>query len=103
MRRFAGDPPPDPLADNRETSTFIYKYNGKNLTSERLPNGKVNMLTGRLGKPQGILPLLRERAGNSVHSEQFANDQPQFLNVQVSQEECSHASTHFIVVRPIAI
>ena len=75
-RRFAGDPPPDPLADNRETSNYIYKYNGKNLTSERLPNGKVNMLTGRYGKPEGILPLLRERAGNPVHSEQFANDQP---------------------------
>jgi hypothetical protein len=75
-RRFAGDPPPDPLADNRETSNFIYKYNGKNLTSERLPNGKVNMLTGRLGRPEGILPLLRERAGNPVHTEQFSRDQP---------------------------
>jgi hypothetical protein len=26
-RRFAGDPAPDPLADNRESSNFIYKYN----------------------------------------------------------------------------
>ena len=36
-RRFAGDPAPDPLADNQESSNFIYKYNGKNLTTERLP------------------------------------------------------------------
>ena len=28
---------------------FIYKYNGKNLTTERLPNGKVNRLTGKWG------------------------------------------------------
>jgi hypothetical protein len=75
-RRFAGDPAPDPLADNRESSNFIYKYNGKNLTTEWLPNGKVNRLTGRLGKPEGLLPLLRQRAGNSVHTEQFAKDQP---------------------------
>jgi hypothetical protein len=75
-RRFAGEPAPDPLADNRESSNFIYKYNGKNLTTERLPNGKVNRLTGRYGKPEGLLPLLRQRAGNPVHTEQFANDQP---------------------------
>jgi hypothetical protein len=75
-RRFAGDPAPDPLADNRESSHCIYKYNGKNLTSERLPNGKVNRLTGRYGKPEGLLPLLRQRAGNSVHTEQFTKDQP---------------------------
>jgi hypothetical protein len=53
-----------------------YKYNGKNLTSERLPNGKVNRLTGRYGKPEGLLPLLRQRAGNSVQTEQFTKDQP---------------------------
>jgi hypothetical protein len=75
-RRFAGDPAPDPSADNRESSNFIYKYNGKNMTSERLPNGKVNMLTRRLGKPEELLPLLRERAGNPVHTEQFAKNQP---------------------------
>ena len=73
-RHFAGDPVPDPLADNRESSHFIYKYNGKNLTSERLPNGKVNRLTGRYGKPEGLLSLLRQRAGNSVHIEQFTKD-----------------------------
>ena len=75
-RRFAGDPAPDLLADNRESSHLIYKYNGKNLTTERLPNGKVNRLTGKLGKPEGLLPLLREWAGNAVHTEQFAKDQP---------------------------
>jgi hypothetical protein len=75
-RRFAGDPAPDPLADNRESSNFIYQYNGKNLTRERLPNGKVNMLTRRLGKPEELLPILRQRAGNPVHTEQFAKDQP---------------------------
>jgi len=75
-RRFTGDPAPDPLADNRESSNFIYKYNGKNQTSERLPNGKVNRLTGTLGRPGGLLPLLREWAGNSVHTEHFAKDQP---------------------------
>ena len=75
-RRFAGDPAPDPLADNRESSNFIYKYNGKNLTTERLPKGKVNRLTGKLGRPGGLLPLLREWAGNPVHTEQFAKDQP---------------------------
>ena len=74
-RRFADDPAPDPQADNRESSTFIYKYNGKNLTTERLPNGRVNRITGKLGKPGGLLPLLREWAGNSVHSEQFAKDE----------------------------
>jgi hypothetical protein len=75
-RRFAGDTAPDPLADNRESSNFIYQYNGKNLTRERLPNGKVNMLTRRLGKPEELLPILRQRAGNPVHTEQFAKDQP---------------------------
>ena len=75
-RRLAGDPAPDPLADNRESSILIYKYNGKNLTTERLPNGKVNRLTGKLGRPGGLLPLLREWAGNPVHIEQFAKDQP---------------------------
>ena len=47
-RRFAGDPAPDPLADNRESANIIYTYNGKNQTSERLPSGKVNRLTGNL-------------------------------------------------------
>ena len=75
-RRFAGDPAPDPLADNRESSILIYKYNGKNLTTERLPNGRVNRITGKLGRPGGLLPLLREWAGNPVHTEQFAKDQP---------------------------
>ena len=75
-RRFTGDPAPDPLADNRESSHFIYKYNGKNMTTERLPNGKVNRMTGKLGRPGGLLPLLREWAGKSVHTEQFAKDQP---------------------------
>jgi hypothetical protein len=75
-RRFAGAPAPDPLADNRESSNIIYKYNGKNMTSERLPNGKVNRITGKLGRPGGLLPLLREWAGNAVHTEQFAKDQP---------------------------
>jgi hypothetical protein len=75
-RRFAGDPAPDPLADNRESSNLIYQYNGKNLTTERLPNGKVNRITGKLGRPGGLLPLLREWAGKSVHTEQFAKDQP---------------------------
>jgi hypothetical protein len=73
-RRFAGDPAPDPLADNRESANFIYKYNGKNMTTERLPNGRVNRITGRLGRPGGLLPLLREWAGNAVHAEQFAKD-----------------------------
>jgi hypothetical protein len=73
-RRFAGDPAPDPLADNRESSTFIYKYNGKNMTTERLPNGRVNRITGKLGRPGGLLPLLREWAGNAVHTEHFAKD-----------------------------
>ena len=75
-RRFAGDPAPDPLADNRESSNIIYKYNGKNMTSERLPSGKVNRITGKLGRPGGLLPLLREWAGNAVYTEQFAKDQP---------------------------
>lgn len=75
-RRLAGDPAPDPLADNRESSILIYKYNGKNLTTERLPNGRVNRITGKLGRPGGLLPLLREWAGNPVHTEQFAKDQP---------------------------
>src|SRR5919199_6209249 len=48
-RRFGGDPAPDPLADKRESSNFIYKYNGKNLTTERLPIGKVHRITGKLG------------------------------------------------------
>ena len=75
-RRFAGDPAPEPLADNRESSNFIYKYNGKNLTTERLPNGTVNRITGTLGRPGGLLPLLREWAGTSVHAEQFTREQP---------------------------
>ena len=75
-RRLAGDPAPDPRADNRESSNFIYKYNGKNLTTERLPNGTVNRITGTLGRPGGLLPLLREWAGNPVHTEQFAKEQP---------------------------
>ena len=73
-RRFVGAPASDPLADNRESSNFIYKYNGKNQTSERLPSGKVNRLTGRYGKPEGLLPLLREWAGHAVQAEQFAKD-----------------------------
>jgi hypothetical protein len=75
-RRFAGDPAPDPMADNRESSNFIYTYNGKNMITERLPNGKVNRVTGKLGRPGGLLSLLREWAGNAVHTEQFAKDQP---------------------------
>jgi hypothetical protein len=74
-RRFAGDPVPDPMADNRESSHLIYTYHGRNMTTERLPNGKVNRITGKLGRPEGLLPLLREWAGNSVHTEQFAKDQ----------------------------
>jgi hypothetical protein len=73
-RRFTGDPAPDSLADNRESSNFIYKYNGKNMTTERLPNGRVNRITGKLGRPGGLLPLLREWAGNAVHTEQFTKD-----------------------------
>jgi hypothetical protein len=73
-RRFAGAPASSPLADNRESAHFIYTYNGKNQTSERLPNGKVNRLTGRYGKPEGLLPLLREWAGHTVQTEQFAKD-----------------------------
>ena len=73
-RRCAGDPAPDPLADTRESSHLIYKYNRKNMTTERLPNGKVNRITGKLGRPGGLLPLLREWAGNAVHTEQFAKD-----------------------------
>jgi hypothetical protein len=75
-RRFAGDPAPNPMADNRESSNFIYTYHGRNMTTERLPNGKVNRITGKLGRPAGLLPLLREWAGNPVHTEQFAKDQP---------------------------
>jgi len=73
-RRLAGDPAPAPLADNRESSNIIYTYHGKNMTTERLPSGKVNRITGKLGRPGGLLPLLREWAGKSVHSEQFAKD-----------------------------
>jgi hypothetical protein len=73
-RRFTGDPAPDSLADKRERSNFIYKYNGKNMTTERLPNGRVNRITGKLGRPGGLLPLLREWAGNAVHTEQFTKD-----------------------------
>jgi hypothetical protein len=75
-RRFAGDPAPNPMADNRESSNLIYTYHGRNMTTERLPNGQVNRLTGKLGRPGGLLPLLREWAGKSVHTEQFAKDQP---------------------------
>ena len=75
-RRFAGDPAPDPMADNRESSNFIYTYNGKNMITERLPNGKVNRVTGKLGRPGGLLSLLRAWAGNAVHTEQFAKEQP---------------------------
>jgi len=71
---FTGAPASDPLADNRERAHFIYTYNGKNQTSERLPNGTVNRLTGRYGKPEGFLPLLREWAGHAVQTEQFARD-----------------------------
>jgi hypothetical protein len=73
-RRFARNPAPNPMADNRESSNFIYKYNGKNMTTERLPNGRVNRITGKLGRPGGLLPLLREWAGNAVHTEQFTKD-----------------------------
>jgi hypothetical protein len=75
-RRLAGDPAPAPLADNRESSNIIYTYHGKNMTTERLPSGKVNRITGKLGRPGGLLPLLREWAGKPVHTEQFAKDQP---------------------------
>jgi hypothetical protein len=75
-RRFTGDPAPDPLADNRESSNIIYKYNGRHTVTERLPNGRVNRITGKLGRPEGLLPLLREWAGHAVHTEQFAKDQP---------------------------
>ena len=75
-RRFTGDPAPDPLADNRESSNIIYKYNGRHTVTERLPNGRVNRITGKLGRPGGLLPLLREWAGNPVHTEQFTKDQP---------------------------
>src|SRR5215470_12059733 len=62
-RRFAGDPAPDPMADHRESSNIIYTYHGSNMTTERLPNGQVNRITGKLGSPGGLLPLLREWAG----------------------------------------
>ena len=75
-RRLAGDPAPNPLADTRESANFIYTYHGSNMTTERLPNGKVHRLTGKLGRPGGLLPLLREWAGHAVHTEQFAKDQP---------------------------
>ena len=47
-RRFAGNPDPNPMADNRESSNFIYKYNGRHTVTERLPNGRVNRITGRV-------------------------------------------------------
>jgi len=75
-RRLAGAPALNPMADNRESSHFIYTYHGRNRTTERLPNGQVNRITGKLGRPGGLLPLLREWAGNAVHTEQFAKDQP---------------------------
>src|SRR4029453_4212715 len=50
-RRFGGGPAPDPLAHTRGTPNLIYKYNGKNMNSESLPSGKVNRLTGKLGRP----------------------------------------------------
>jgi hypothetical protein len=74
-RRFTGDPAPDPLLDNRESSILIYKYNGRHTVTERLPNGTVNRITGKLGRPEGLLPLLREWAGNAVHTEHFVNDE----------------------------
>ena len=40
-RRFADDPAPNPMADNRENSHIIYTYHGRNMTTERLPNGQV--------------------------------------------------------------
>jgi len=74
--RLAGDPAPNPMADNRKSSNIIYTYHGRNMTTERLPHGTVNRLTGKLGRPGGLLPLLREWAGNAVHTEEFAKDQP---------------------------
>jgi len=65
----------DPLADNRESANFIYKYDGEKTVIERLPGGEVNRITGTLGRPGGLLPLLREWAGKSVHTERFAKDQ----------------------------
>src|SRR4029453_7748945 len=74
-RRLAGDPALNPMADNRESANIIYTYNGRNITTDRVPNGQVNRITGKLGRPGGLLPLLREWAGNAVHTEQFAKDQ----------------------------
>ena len=74
--RSAAGSAADPLADNRESANFIYKYDGEKTVIERLPGGEVNRITGTLGRPRGLLPLLREWAGKSVHTERFAKDQP---------------------------
>jgi hypothetical protein len=65
----------DPLADNRESANFIYKYDGEKTVIERLPGGEVNRITGTSGRPGGLLPLLREWAGKSVHTAHFTKDQ----------------------------
>jgi hypothetical protein len=74
-RHYASGAVVDPLADNRESANFIYKYDGEKTVIERLPGGEVNRITGTLGRPGGLLPLLREWAGKSVHTERFAKDQ----------------------------
>ena len=74
--RSAAGSTADPLADNRESANFIYKYDGGKTVIERLPGGEVNRITGTLGRPGGLLPLLREWAGKSMHTERFAMDQP---------------------------
>jgi hypothetical protein len=81
-RRLAGDPALNPMADNRESSTIIYKYNGKNMTTERLPNGKVNRITGKLGRPGGLLPLLRALVQLNGDNFLFYNKSLGDLNVE---------------------
>src|SRR5215470_10732988 len=77
-RRFAGDPASDPLADHRESSHFIYKYiykyNGKNMTTERLPNGKVNRLTRRYGKPGEPRNAGRIGVGHVLYGAKFNHE-----------------------------
>ena len=61
--------------DLRRKHTVIYQYDGQETITERMPTGETNQYTGEYGKPDALLPHLRQRMGTSMKTERATKPQ----------------------------
>lgn len=63
--------------DLRRQHTVIYQFDGQETITERLLTaGEANQYTGEHGRPQTLMPHLRQNMGVSVQVEYFIKPQP---------------------------